>query len=65
MSGPVFEMAAAASDLLGGLSMYGGLDKSPYGNYVEQASSYLDSYGQKHGAPGGKIPAKPSSGKKY
>ena len=57
-------MAAAASDLLGGLSMYGGLDKSPYGNYVEQASSYLDSYGQKHGAPGAKVPVKPSSGKK-
>lgn len=45
--------------------MYGGLDKSPYGNYVEQASTYLDSYGQKHGAPGAKVPAKPSSGKKY
>lgn len=52
----------AASDLLEGLSMYGG-EKSPYGKYAQQASSYLDSYGQKHEVPGAHSAAKPPAGK--
>jgi len=44
--------AGAASDLLGGLSMYGG-EKNPYGKYAQQASTYLDSYGKKHEVPAG------------
>jgi hypothetical protein len=48
--------------LLDGLSMYGG-EKSPYGDYLKMASTYIDKHGQKHeipaGAPippGGKFP---------
>lgn len=46
----------AASDLLEGLSMYGG-EKSAYGKYAQQASTYLNSYEQSHGG------AKPPTGK--
>ena len=49
----------AASELLGGLSMYGG-EKSPYADYLKMASSYVDQYGQKHEIPGS---AQPSGGK--
>jgi hypothetical protein len=31
------------------LSSFGGLDKSPYGNYIEKAETYLHGYAQKHG----------------
>jgi hypothetical protein len=42
-------LAGAAESLLEGLSSYGGLDKSPYGNYIEKAETYLHGYAQKHG----------------
>lgn len=42
--------------------MYGG-EKSPYSAYAQQASSYLDGYGNKHEAPGAHGSAKPHSGK--
>lgn len=45
----------AASDLLEGLSMYGG-EESAYGKYAQQASTYLNSYEQSHGG------AKPATG---
>jgi hypothetical protein len=54
-------MTGAASDLLEGLSTYGG-GKSPYAEYAQQASSYLDSYGNKHEVPGAHGPANPSAG---
>jgi hypothetical protein len=56
------KLAGAASDLLDGLSMYGG-EKSPYSAYAQQASSYLDGYGNKHDAPGAHGSAKPHSGR--
>ncbi|CAM6007446.1 unnamed protein product [Sphagnum balticum] len=43
------KVAGAAESLLEGLSSYGGLDKSPYGNYIEKAETYLHGYAQKHG----------------
>lgn len=42
-----FLVSEAASDLLDGLSMYGG-EKSGYSDYLKKASTYLDQYGQKH-----------------
>lgn len=43
--------------------MYGG-EKSPYGKYAQQASTYLDSYGKKHEVPAGEHgTVKPPSGK--
>lgn len=42
----------AASDLLGGLSMYGGED-SLYSGYLKKVSTYIDQYGQKHEVPAG------------
>ena len=56
-----FLITGAASDLLSGLSMYGG--DSPYAGYAQQASAYLDSYGNKQDVPGAHGPAKPSAGK--
>lgn len=58
----VFLGTDAASDLLDGLSMYGG-EKSPYGGYLKKASTYLDQYGQKHEIPVAQGSTKPPSGK--
>lgn len=46
-------MAGAASNLLEGLAEYGGLNKTPYGGIVQQASTFLEGYGRTHGAPSG------------
>lgn len=54
-----FVLTEAASDLLDGLSMYGG-EKSPYSDYLKKASTYLDQYGNKHEIPAG---GKPPTGK--
>ena len=45
-------IAGATSTLLEGLAAYGGLDKTPFGAYVEQASTFLEGHGRKPGAQG-------------